>query len=72
MTGVANDGGAVFRTIAETARLTGLSQSFIRAGVRAGTIPAIRVGGGANGTYFIDVALFLEQLHADAKRGARV
>ena len=66
-----NDGGAAFRSIAETSRLTGLSQGFIRAGVRAGTIPAIRVGGGGNAPYYIDVDCFLDQLHAAAARGVR-
>ncbi len=66
---VANDGGAPFRSIAETARLTGLSQGYIRTGVRAGTIPAIRVGSGGNAPYFVDVYRFLEQLHAEAARG---
>ena len=62
------DGDAPFKTINEASRLTGLSRDYIRKGVRAGTIPAIKIGEGS-GVYMIDVELFLEQLHRSAERG---
>ena len=62
---------APFQTIDATARLTGLSRDYIRRGVKAGEIPAIRTGGGSNAAYMIDTALFLEQLHRAAGEGIR-
>ena len=59
---------APFQTINETSRITGLSRDYIRRGVKAGTIPAIKIGDGA-GVYMIDVERFLEQLHRSAERG---
>ena len=61
------DPAAAFQPINGAARLTGLAASFIRKGVRDGTIPAIRVGAGA---YMIDMKLFLAQLHRTAGGGA--
>ncbi len=63
-----NDNDVPFRTIDETARLTGLSRSYIRRGVKAGEIPAIKIGSGA-GVYMIDTVLFLDQLHRAAAEG---
>lgn len=63
------EGQAPFQTINETSRITGLSRDYIRRGVKAGTIPAIKIGEGA-GVYMIDTELFLEQLHRSAERGA--
>lgn len=63
--------GAPFKTIEATARITGLSRDFIRRGVKAGTIPAIRAGGGSNAPYLVDTVLFLEQLHQAAAEGVR-
>lgn len=56
---------APFQTINAAARITGLSSDYIRKGVKAGTIPALRIGEGA-GVYMVDVARFLEQLHEKA------
>ena len=56
------DESAPFRTIQEAARLTGLSQGFIRAGVRAGSVPHIRAGT----TYLVNVPLFLSQMEREA------
>ena len=63
-------GAVPFRTINETAELTGLSRDYIRRGVRSGQIPAIRTGYGSNATYMIDTVLFLEQLHRAAEQEA--
>lgn len=60
-----NNPDAVFRSINETARLTGLSTAFIRSGVKAGTVPHIRVGV----DYRVNVPLFLQQLD-EKSRGA--
>jgi len=62
---------APFQTIDATARMTGLSRDYIRRGVKAGEIPAIKAGGGSNAPYMIDTALFLERLHRAAEQGAR-
>lgn len=62
---------APFQTIDATARLTGLSRDYIRRGVKAGEIPAIRTGSGSTAAYMIDTALFLDQLHRAAEQGAR-
>lgn len=63
------DIGAPFRTIDETARITGLSRDYIRRGVKAGEIPAIRSGNSSNAPYLVDTVLFLEQLHRVAAEG---
>ncbi len=62
---------APFQSINDTARLTGMSRDFIRRGVKAGTIPAIRTGSGSTAAYMIDVERFLMQLHRAAEQGAR-
>lgn len=59
------DQAAPFQTINAAARITGLSRDFIRKGVKAGTIPALKVGDGA-GVYMVDVPRFLDQLHEKA------
>lgn len=59
------DPAAPFQTIDGTAKITGLAAGYIRRGIKAGTIPAIRIGEGA-GTYMVDVQLFLQQLHDKA------
>ena len=64
-----SDLDAPFQTINDTARITGLSRDYIRRGVKAGTIPAIKIGDGA-GVYMIDTVLFLDQLHRAAEKGA--
>ena len=63
------EAAAPFQSIGATSRATGLSQDFIRRGVRAGTIPAIRAGSGSNAPWMIDVEAFLAQLHAEAAGG---
>ena len=47
-----------FQRIPMACRTTGLSQSYLRAGCRAGTIPHIRSGN----TYLINVPALLRQL----------
>lgn len=61
------DPAAAFQPINGAARATGLAASFIRKGVRDGTIPAIRIGAGS---YMIDMAAFLSQLHQMAAEGS--
>ena len=68
---IQNNNDAPFRTIDETSRLTGLSRDYIRRGVRAGTIPAIKIGSGA-GVYMVDTVQFLERLHSAAAEGGAV
>lgn len=65
------ESNAPFQTIDATARLTGLSRDYIRRGVKAGEIPAIRTGSGSNAAYMVDVGLFLDQLHRAAGEGIR-
>ncbi len=62
---------APFQTIDATARLTGLSRDYIRRGVKAGEISAIKAGSGSNAPYMIDTALFLDQLDRAAGEGIR-
>ena len=66
-----NEGRASFQSINDTARLTGMSRDYIRKGVKAGTIPAIRIGSGPTAAYMIDVEIFLQQLHRAAEQGAQ-
>ena len=64
--------GAPFQTIPEAARLTGLSQYFIRNGCRAGTVPHIVVHGPKGkspGKYMVNVPLLLERLNAASMGG---
>ena len=65
------DPDAPFQTIEVAARVTGLSRDFIRRGVKAGEIPAIRSGSSSNAPYLVDTVLFLEQLHREASEGVR-
>ena len=65
------DSDAPFRTIEDTARMTGLSRDYIRRGVKAGEIPAIRSGSSSNAPYLVDTVLFLAQLHHEASEGVR-
>lgn len=57
---------APFQTIKDAARTTGLSQFFLRNGVKDGTIPHIKSGS----TYFINVPLFFEAMNAQSVIGA--
>lgn len=59
-----HDQTAPYQTISSTSRITGLSQTYLRGGVRAGTIPHVRSGS----VYLINVPLLLAQLEADARR----
>ena len=52
-----------YQGISDAARTTGLAQSYLRAGCRAGTIPHIRSGG----KYYICIPALLEQLAAEAR-----
>lgn len=52
-----------YQGIHAASRTTGLAQSYLRAGCRAGTIPYIRSGG----KYYICVPELLEQLAAEAR-----
>ena len=52
-----------YQGIAEASQTTGLAQSYLRAGCRAGTVPHIRSGG----KYYICVPALLEQLGAEAR-----
>lgn len=61
--------GAPFQTIEAVSRLTGLSRDYIRRGVKAGEIPAIRAGTSNNAPYLVDTVLFLEKLHQAAAKG---
>lgn len=56
------DPHAPFQTISGAARITGLSQYYIRAGCKAGTIPHVMCGS----EYRINIPLFMEQLNAQA------
>ena len=63
---------ANFQKIPDAARSTGLSQSFLRRGCKAGTVPHVMSGN----VYYVDVGLLVEQLRArmsggdgDAKKG---
>lgn len=59
------DLSAPYQTIENASRLTGLSRDYIRRGVRAGTIPFVRAGGG-NSPYLVNVPLFMHQLEAES------
>lgn len=51
-----------FLTIKEACAVTGLSQFFLRRGVRDGSIPHVTVGIPPNCKYYINVPALLEQL----------
>ena len=55
-----------FQTVKETANTTGFSQFFIRNGVRAGTIPHIKVGE----KFLINVPAFLQLMDEQSRKGA--
>ena len=57
-----------FQTIAATARMTGLSQYYLRNGCRDGVVPHIRCGT----TYMVNVPLLLDQLNAQSLLQAQV
>lgn len=57
---------APFQGIRDTSRITGFSQSFLRAGCRNGSIPCIRIG--SAGVYRINVPALLERLDTDSRR----
>ena len=56
----------IFKTINETAKMTGLSRTYIRTGCKNGSIPCIRLGSGTNAVYKIHVAQFCEMLEKQA------
>lgn len=55
----------MFSTITETVKITGLSEYFVRAGCRDGSIPCIRSGV----KYLVHLPAFLAQLDQEAKKG---
>lgn len=57
--------GTPFQKIKEACKTTGLSQYYLRAGCRDGSIPCIR----CNGVYFVNVPAFLQQLDEQSKSG---
>ena len=57
-----------FATIREACNITGLSQHFLRDGVKAGTIPHIMSGN----TYMINIPLLLQQLDNMSKNNMTV
>lgn len=52
---------APFQRIPAACRITGLSQTFLRAGCRNGTVPHIKSGS----TYLVNVPALLRQLGAE-------
>ena len=59
---------APYQKIKEACKTTGLSQYYLRAGCRDGSIPCIR----CNGVYFVNVPAFLQQLEEQSKSGKAV
>ena len=55
---------APFQRIKEACRITGLSQSYLRAGCKSGAVPHVRVGS----TYMVNIPALLRQLGAEAER----
>lgn len=55
--------GPPFQKIIQAARTTGLSQFFLRAGCRDGTVPHIKSGT----TYFINIPALLEKLGLEVR-----
>lgn len=62
-----NDLNARFQSISGAARITGLSQKYIRQGCKEKTIPHIMVGR----DYRVDMALFHEQLNGESLEGCQ-
>lgn len=60
--------GTPFQGVRDAAKTTGVSEFFIRAGLRAGTIPSIRSGN----KYLIDVEGLVLQLQQQARAGSVV
>lgn len=58
------DPAAPFQPLRAAAEMTGLSHYYIRNGVIAGTIPAIRMGR----DWRVNMPLFLDQLNREARR----
>ena len=56
------DPKAPYQTISGAARITGLSQYYIRTGCKSGTVPHVKCGD----EYRICMSLFMEQLNAQA------
>lgn len=54
-----------YMKIPDACKATGISQYFLRAGVKANTVPHIRSGR----TYYINVPALLEKLNAESVRG---
>ena len=55
---------APFQRIPAACRITGLSQSYLRAGCKDGTVPHIRSGN----TFLVNIPALLRQLGAEAGR----
>lgn len=55
--------GPPFQKIIQAAKTTGLSQFFLRAGCRDGTVPHIKSGT----TYFINIPALLEKLGLEVR-----
>lgn len=53
---------APFQRIPAASRITGLAQSYLRAGCKAGTVPHVMTGT----TYLVNVPALLRQLGADS------
>ena len=58
------DASVPFQTIRNTARLTGLSAYYLRAGCKDGSVPHIMVGS----EYRINVPQLLDKLNAESTR----
>lgn len=56
---------APYQKIKDACKTTGLSQYYLRAGCRDGSIPCIR----CNGVYFVNIPAFLQQLDEQSKSG---
>ena len=52
---------APFQRIPAACRITGLSQSYLRAGCRSGEVPHIKAGG----TYLVNIPQLLKKLGAE-------
>ena len=59
---------APYQKIKEACKTTGLSQYYLRAGCRDGSIPCIR----CNGVYFVNIPAFLQQLDEQSKSAKAV